>query len=108
MAAQFESIAIDAGDYSIDYDLSNTMIKNGVGVEGPLSFTIFGKTTSWQFDVAHTAFFGDPLYIDSYVDVSMSFGTRATQSGDKMRFGLTYTAGNNSFNGLRVNFGYTF
>ncbi len=108
MAAQFESIAIDAGDYSIDYDLSNTMIKNGVGVEGPLSFTIFGKTTSWQFDVAHTAFFGDPLYVDSYVDVSMSLGTRAPQSDGNIRFGFTYTAGNHSFNGLRVNCGYTF
>jgi hypothetical protein len=108
MAAQFKTTSIDAGDYSVDYDLSNTMIKNGVGVEVPLSFSMLGKSTSWQFDVAHTAFFGDPLYIDSYVDVSMSLGTRAPQSDGNIRFGFTYTAGNHSFNGLRVNCGYTF
>jgi hypothetical protein len=109
MAAQFQTSSIDSGDYSIDYDLTNTMIKNGVGFEGPLDYTMFGKPTSWQFDVAHTAFFGDELYIDRYVDVSASFGTRATESAlDNLRLGVTYTAGNNSYHGVRVNFGYTF
>ena len=109
MASQFKTTSVSAGDYSIDYDLTNTMVKNGVGFEGSVDYTMFGNPTSWQFDVAHSAFFGDDLYVDSYFDVSVSFGTRPTESAlDNLRFGLTYTAGNNSYNGVRVNFGYTF
>ncbi len=85
------------------------MFKNGVGFEGPVNFTIFGNPTSWQFSVAHTFFTGDDLYVDSYFDFAFSFGTRATQSTwDRMRMGVTYTAGNNDFSGFQVNFGYTF
>ncbi|MDH3392759.1 MAG: hypothetical protein OEL66_02040 [Desulfobulbaceae bacterium] len=109
MAAQMQTSSISAGDYSIDYALTNTMVKNGIGFEGPVDYTIFGNPTSWQFDVANTLFFGDALYVDNYFDISASFGTRATESAlDNLRVGLTITAGNNSYSGFRVNFGYTF
>ncbi|MDH5525177.1 MAG: hypothetical protein OEY01_14470 [Desulfobulbaceae bacterium] len=109
MAAQFKTTSISAGDYSIDYDLNNTMIKNGIGFEGQTDYTIFDKPTSWHFDVAHSAFFGDDLYVDSYLDISMSYGTKATNAVlDNLRIGLTYTVGNNSYDGGRINFGYTF
>ena len=109
MASQMKTTSVSAGDYSIDYDLSNTMIKNGVGFEGLVDKTIFGNPTSWQFDVANTLFSGDELYVDNYFDISASYGTRATETAlDNMRIGLTYTAGNNSYNGFQINFGYTF
>lgn len=109
MAAYYKTVALDTGDFEIDYDLTNSMIKNGIGLEGPLDYIMLGSPTSWQVDMAHTAFFGDDLYIDNYVDVSMSFGTRATESSwDNLRFGLTFTVGNNDYQGYRINFGYTF
>lgn len=109
MGGYYKTTSVDAGDFSVDYDLTNGMFKNGVGFEGPVNFTIFGNPTSWQFSVAHTFFTGDDLYVDSYFDFAFSFGTRATQSTwDRMRMGVTYTAGNNDFSGFQVNFGYTF
>ena len=109
MATYVQSAPLDTGDFSIDYDLTNTMTKNGVGVEGPLGFGMLGKLTSYKVDVAHTAFFGDALYIDNYTDVALSFGTRSTASSlSNMRLGVTYTHGNNDFSGVRMNFGYTF
>lgn len=51
MATYFKSESIDADDYSVDYDLQNTMTKNGVGFEGPLGLALFDQETSWQFDV---------------------------------------------------------
>ena len=109
MASQMKTSSISAGDYSIDYDLSNTMFKNGVGFEGPIDGTIFGNPTSWQLDVANTLFSGDELFVDNYYDISASYGTRATKTAlDNMRIGLTYTVGNNSYSGFQVNFGYTF
>lgn len=109
MVGYYKTTSVDAGDFEVDYDLTNTMFKNGVGFEGPVNYTIFGNPTSWQFSVAHTLFTGDSLYVDSYFDIAASFGTRATSSTwDRIRLGLTYTAGNNSFSGFQVNFGYTF
>ena len=109
MGGYYKTTSVDAGDFSVDYDLTNGMFKNGVGFEGPVNFTIFGNPTSWQFSVAHTFFTGDALYVDSYFDFAFSFGTRATSSTwDKIRMGVTYTAGNNNFSGFQVNFGYTF
>jgi hypothetical protein len=109
MGGYYRTTSIESGDFKLDYDLTNGLIKNGIGVEGPVNFRIFGNPTSWQFSTTHTLFTGDDLFVDQYVDVAFSFGTRATQSQwDRLRLGVTYTKGNNDFSGFQANFGYTF
>lgn len=109
MVAQYQTESIEIDEYSIDYDLTNTMIKNGIGIATPLSFKLFGKNSNVEFDVAHTAFFGDDIYIDSYFDFAISFGTHGTETElDNIRAGITYTVGNNSYDGFMFNVGYTF
>ena len=108
MFAYYTTESINAGDYEIDYDLTNTMLKNGLGVEGPLRMKLWGKPTSWQFSVANTAFSGDELYIDNYFDFSLSFGTRATKGlWNYLRMGVTYTYCD-EYDGFQINFGYSF
>lgn len=108
-AGYFQTKSIDAGDYEIAYDLTNQMIKNGIGVEGPLDFAVFGEGITWQTSIANTQFFGDELYIENYTDISMSFGTRATDtSWSSLRVGVTYSFGSKDYDGARMNFGYTF
>jgi len=109
MVAEYKAVSVDIGDYSVGYDLTNTMIKNGIGIAVPLKFKIFGKPTSVEADIAHTDFFGDEVFIDHYFDFAVSFGTHGTETElDNVRFGLTYTLGNNSYHGFMINVGYTF
>jgi len=109
MVSGFKAESLDVGDYSTGYDLTNTMIKNGIGFATPLNFKVFGKPTSLEVDAAHTDFFGDEIYIDHYLDLALSFGTYGTGTDlDNIRVGLTYTAGNNSYEGFMFNVGYVF
>lgn len=106
----YRSQKLHIGDVSIDYDLQNTALKNGVSVEGPLGFTMFDRPTSWQAYVTDTHMFGDKLYVQHYDEVGLLFGTRPTmdgQSWDSFRLGVSYTHGNN-YNALKANFGYRF
>ncbi|QIE43485.1 hypothetical protein [Meridianimarinicoccus aquatilis] len=103
------SDAID--DYQVDYDLQNTVSRNGVGFSGPLSYKLFGAETTWEASVVNTQIFGDAVYIDNYTDMAVSFGTKQSRNGltwDAIRIGFTYTVGNNDFQGGRINFGYQF
>lgn len=112
MLSYYTTESIDVNDYELDYDLTNQMTKNGIGFEGSTGGQLLQQPTSWQFAVAHTYFWGDELYIDSYFDFGVSWGTRDTDahnSMNSMRFGLTYTYANEGdYDGLRLNFGFTF
>jgi hypothetical protein len=107
----YQTAAIDAGDAQVDYDLTNQITRNGVSVEGPTSKTMFGKPTSWQAALNHSYVMGDEVFIDSYFDLVLSFGTRYSDAGDEwntFRFGLSATFGNNDYKGFGINFGYVF
>lgn len=98
-------------DFEIDYDLENTVTRNGVGVSGPLGYNLFGSDTTWQASVVNTQIFGDAVYIDNYTDIAVSFGTEASRNGltwDAIRIGFTYTVGNEGYQGGQINFGYQF
>ncbi len=111
MLGYYLTDSIDAGDYNIDYDLENTIFRNGVAFEGSLGLHIFGEPTSWQLSFVDTRFFGDALFIEQYNDVAISFGSRhrpGSPDWRSMRLGITYTWGENNFNGAQINFGYQF
>jgi len=98
-------------DFEINYNLQNTVTRNGVGLSGPLGYNLFGQDTTWEASVVNTQIFGDAVYVDNYTDLAVSLGTQASRNGitwDAIRLGFTYTVGNNGFAGGRVNFGYQF
>ena len=106
----FRTESINAGNYTIDYDLENWMTKNGVALEGYTGLSFFGIDTTWQTNMSHTQIFGDPLFIESYVDVAASLGTKNGRGFfNNLRLGVTVTeALGEDYNAVLANFGYTF
>ena len=94
-----------------DYELENTIFKNGFEFSGPMQAKLYGLPTNWQFSLVHNKISGTPTYINEWVDVSVSLGTIASKNGvtwDSVRIGLTYTHANNDVHGINLNFGYEF
>jgi len=94
---RFQSQKIDAGDYEIDYDLTNHVVRNGINLKIPVS-----KKLSWDFSVAHTKLYGDEVFVDSYMDFATSFGFKF------LRIGITHTYGFGDYDGTKANLGYRF
>ena len=111
MLGHYRTMAVERSGYDLDYDISPTMTKNGVGLEGSGSKPLFGRPTSWEVTFSHTYFFGDEIYINSYFETGVSFGTRSIDRSAQFgafRIGFIYTAGNHGYQGGRLNFGYAF
>jgi len=113
MVGVIKSLDLDIGKFKSYYDVNNQVIKNGIAVELPQTYRMFGGKTSLQVSLANTQFFGDKINIDNYTDVAISFGTRRKVSNkdnsqDSIQLGLTYTVGNHGYKGGKLNFGYEF
>jgi hypothetical protein len=105
--SHLKSLPLDANDY----DLQNTVIKNGVGVSGDTKWEMFGLPVTWEGSVVNTRFFGDELFIENFTDVAVSLGTSNSDNGfqlDSLRLGVTYTFGDEGMSGTELNFGYKF
>ncbi len=113
MVGMLTTVDLDIGDLKSYYDLNNQVIKNGIAVEFPQTFNMFGGKTSIQASLANTQFFGDEMRVDNYTDIAVSFGTRRKvgnkdNSQDSLQLGFTYTVGNHGYKGGKLNFGYEF
>ena len=110
-ATFIQTLPLSFGGYSLDYDLTNYVVRNGISASGDTSFTLFGEPVTWEAAVVNTQFFGTDLYAENTTDVSISFGTKESRNGmtwDSVRVGLTYTFTDADFQGVRLNFGYQF
>ncbi len=112
MVGVMTSVDVNIGGYKKPYDLNNQVIKNGIAVEFPQTFNMFGGKTSLQTSLANTQYFGDKMLIDNYTDIAVSFGTRRKvgnkDNQDSLQLGFTYTVGNHGYKGGKLNFGYEF
>ncbi|WP_299426042.1 hypothetical protein [uncultured Shimia sp.] len=99
------------GEKSPDYDLQNTVARNGLSASGSSSWRLFDQPTTWEASIVNTQILGDDIYIDNYTDFAVSLGTVQSQNGltwDAARLGITYTIGNHGYKKVNVNFGYKF
>lgn len=106
-----QTLPIDYDNTELDYDLTNFVFRNGVGVGGPIDYQVFGEPLTWEAAVVNTQFTGDDLYVENSTDISVSIGTAASRNGltwDSFRLGLTYTITDTDYDGFRMNFGYQF
>lgn len=105
------SVPLSFGDVDIDYNLTNFVFRNGVGLSGGIGSELFGEPLTWEAAVVNTQYFGDELFVENQTDLSVSVGTEGSDSGltwDSLRVGLTYTFTDADYSGFRLNFGYQF
>lgn len=94
-----------------DYDLQNTVFRNGIGLAGPTDFNMFGEKATWEATLVNTQYFGDEIYVENQTDLGISLGTRGTDNGvkwDSARIGLTISLTDQEYSGFSFNFGYKF
>ncbi|MGD1922984.1 MAG: hypothetical protein ACFB03_02175 [Paracoccaceae bacterium] len=110
-ATFIQSAPLNLGDFDVDYDLTNMVVRNGIEFSGETPLSLLGEAVTWEASVVNTQFFGDALFVENATDLSISLGTKESESGlvwDSVRLGLTYTFTDSDFQGLRLNFGYQF
>lgn len=115
MIGRYQTIPFNYGDYSIDVDIQNTAIRNGLNLNIPSDGLL--KGSSFEVFVTDTRYFGSELYVDAYNEVGFSFGmskVKEKKKGDKIakimkraRAGLTYMFAQD-VSGYSVNFGFAF
>jgi hypothetical protein len=110
--AYLQTVPLEYDGTTVDYDLQNVVLRNGIAVSGPLGVKLFGQNLTWEASAVNTLYFGTDLYAENVTDLAISFGTVDSVNGftwDSMRIGLTYTfAADADYQGLRLNFGYRF
>ncbi|HYN77126.1 MAG TPA: hypothetical protein VES73_04965 [Lamprocystis sp. (in: g-proteobacteria)] len=109
------TLPVRIGDYSVDYELKNTITRNGLLLSMPLQKRWWGREFSLDVFVTGTWFFGDALYTDNYQEIGISIGPR--RSADKRSpnlgshpfgLGLKYIHAGSNIDGVELNFGYRF
>jgi hypothetical protein len=115
MAGYYLTLPVRLGDYSVDYDLKNTITRNGLLLAIPLTKRIWGQQLSFDIFVTDTRLFGDALYCDNYQEIGVSIGP--LRSADKLEpntashpfgLGIKYLTGEGDIDGFELNFGYRF
>ncbi len=111
MVGLYRTQSLKYGDYEIDYDLSNTMLRNGIDVGSSLPSSLLGRPAAWRAWIIDTRYSGDALYIEKYQEFGIAASTRVNFAGvtiEQSSLGITYTHGDHDLKGFRLNFGYKF
>ena len=115
MAGYYLTLPVRLGDYSVDYNLKNTIVRNGLLFSMPLPRSLWGREFSVDLYLTDTRFFGDALYSDNFQEIGISLGPR--RSADKLApnlsshpigLGLKYLVGAGDIDGFEMSFGYRF
>jgi hypothetical protein len=115
LAGYYLTMPVRVGDIDVDYDLQNTILRNGLLFSMPLGTQIWGRQFSVDIYVTDTRFYGDDVYSDNYQEIGVSVGPM--RSADKLApniashpigVGLKYIQGAGDIQGVELNFGYRF
>ena len=116
MVGRYQTIPFNYGDYSIDVDIQNTVLRNGLNLNIPSDGLKEG--TSFELFVTDTRYFGSELYVETYNEVGISYGFSKVVEKDKggkmaklmrkARIGFTYMFAEEGVDGYSVNFGFAF
>jgi hypothetical protein len=108
MVGIYQSTKLNAGDYSIDPHINNTVYRNGILASFPV--TSFGQKLALEASYIITNYTGTALYSNMYQEVGLTIGTSKSADAARtyMRGGATYLTGENGITGYKLNFGYWF
>jgi hypothetical protein len=108
MVGIYQSTKLNAGDYSIDPHINNTVYRNGILASFPL--TSFGQKLALEASYIITNYTGSALYSNMYQEIGLTVGTNKSANAARtyVRAGATYLTGENGITGYKLNFGYWF
>jgi hypothetical protein len=102
----------ESGLAAVDPELGNGVFRNGVAYQFPLRGQFLGRQPSVRASVTHTAFTGDPLFLDSYTDVGLSLGVRGREGTPRNAFELLRLSANfvfgEDYEAFNLTLGYRF
>ncbi|MCB1905909.1 MAG: hypothetical protein KDH15_00945 [Rhodocyclaceae bacterium] len=107
MIGYYTTTKIDAGDYSFDPDIHNTVLRNGVMLSQPV--TLGGKRLAFEYSLIDTRYLGTEIYVDNTQELGITVGTNrsALSSRTYIRGGLNLLKGKDT-TGISLNIGYWF
>jgi hypothetical protein len=115
MIGYYKTLEFSYDDYSLNPDIANTVIRNGIMLSIPTQNIL--QRTAIELFINDTRYFGSNLYIDQYNEIGFSFGYTKTERKTVLskiknyfrdfRIGVTYLYSDNS-KGFSANIGYKF
>jgi hypothetical protein len=96
---------VSVGDYSVNYDVQNTVFRNGLVLSRDLGFRLMELPVQGALFAVDTRFTGDAVYIRNYQEFG---GFLSAGSRDPIRFGFTYMTGDRGLSGFSFNTGVQF
>ena len=107
MLGYYTTTKVSAGDYSFDPDISNTVLRNGVMLSQPVTFS--GQRMSIEYSLIDTRYLGTEIYVDNTQEFGITLGTNrsAFSARSYLRGGLNFLRGKDT-TGISLNLGYWF
>lgn len=107
MVGYYQTLKAQAGDFSYDPGIKNTIFRNGVMLSQPVN--AFGKGMSIEYSLIDTRFTGDALYTTGYDEIGITLGTNksANSARSYLRAGVSYLTSSQA-KGFTANLGYWF
>jgi hypothetical protein len=99
-----------SGEYDGEYDLKNTIFRNGLSLSGRLAYQLFDESTTWKVQFVDTRITGDEWYIDTYDEIVADFGTLRREdrmTWQSLRVGAKYTFAD-EYEAFQLVLGYKF
>lgn len=108
MVGLYQTTPINAGDYSSNPAISNTVFRNGVLLSVPTS--VWGSKMALETSFILTNYTGSALYSNQYEELGVTLGTNKSANAARsyVRAGATLLSGSGGVSGYRVNVGYWF
>jgi hypothetical protein len=104
------SLHIEAGDFATP-KIQNTALRNGIAYQVPFG-RFLGRQGTVRASYTYTHLLGDEVFVDSYHDVSLSYGVGSREAsvrqvGETLRFGINGSFGHD-FTAVALTAGYRF
>jgi hypothetical protein len=94
MAGVYRATGVSVGDYDVDYDLTNVLLRNGLSVSRDLTDGPNPIQATASFVDSH--YLGDDLFVEHFDEVSLSLSKRGDGGRfqfDRIELGVTYGFG---------------
>ncbi len=108
MVGYYQSLKFNAGGYSFDPGIKNTVFRNGILAAIPT--TIDGKKMSFEISFINTQYTGTAVNSKYQNEIGLTLGTRkgAASARTSLRAGVSLVQAQNGVNGVQANVGYWF